>query len=237
MTIAADAAVDLAPRAPVEQITRPRSPRGFDVAVVGLGYVGLPTALAFHAAGSHVLGVDISTDRLGAIRSEAVDIVASDAARLRGALTSTTFEVSDDLDLLTGADGVLVCVPTPVDEHLAPDLAQLRNACAAVIRRAVPGQVIVLTSTTYAGCTRDLLVGPLAERGLEVGRDIFVAFSPERIDPGNPTWNVVNTPKVVSGIDAASLEAVKAFYDSIVEQTVPVSSPKEAELTKLLENT
>jgi len=238
MSIAADAAVGVAPSAPVDlQIARPRTQRVFDVAIVGLGYVGLPTALAFHAAGSNVIGLDISTSRLGDIRAEAVDVVASDAARLRGALMSSTFDISDDLDLLASADGVLVCVPTPVDEHLTPDLKALRNACAAVVRRVRPGQVIMLTSTTYAGCTRDLLVRPLAERGLEVGRDVFVAFSPERIDPGNTAHAHEDVPRVVGGVTPACTERAVSILERYVRQVHRVSSPEAAELSKLLENT
>jgi UDP-N-acetyl-D-glucosamine dehydrogenase len=242
MTVAADAAVDrtAAPAADLRvdvPRVRPRAHRAFDVAVVGLGYVGLPTALAFHAGGSHVVGLDISTTRLGDIRSESVDVVASDAARLRGALNSTAFEISDDLDLLSGAAGVLVCVPTPIDEHLTPDLRPLRNACAAVVRRVSPGQVIVLTSTTYAGCTRDLLVEPLAQRGFEVGRDVFVAFSPERIDPGNTIHAHEDVPRVVGGVTPACTERAAALLQRYVREVHRVGSPEAAELTKLLENT
>jgi nucleotide sugar dehydrogenase len=149
----------------------------------------------------------------------------------------TTFELSDDLDLMTEAEGILICVPTPVNDHLAPDLAPLRQACAAVVRRVRPGQTIVLTSTTYPGCTRDLLVGPLAERGLEVGRDVFIAFSPERIDPGNETHAHEDVPRVVGGITPECTERAVALLERYVRKVHHVSSPEAAELSKLLENT
>src|SRR4051812_5840841 len=247
MTLSADTAVDISTSHSIDltalDLTRlgqargPRDMRTFDVAIVGLGYVGLPTALAFHAAGCKVIGLDIATQRLADIREGSVDLVPSDIARLRGALTSTAFEISDDLDLLAGADAVLICVPTPVDEHLAPHLEPLRHACAAVARRAQPGQVIMLTSTTYAGCTRDLLVGPLAERGLVVGRDVFVAFSPERIDPGNATHAHEDVPRVVGGVTAECTERAAAMLERYVRHVHRVGSPEAAELTKLLENT
>src|SRR3954469_7283612 len=242
MTLSADTAVDISTAHSIDLTTLrqdrgPRSTRTFDVAIVGLGYVGLPTALAFHAAGCNVVGLDIATSRLADIREGDVDLVPSDVARLRGALSSTAFEISDDLDLLAGADPVLICVPTPVDEHLAPHLDPLRHACAAVARRAQLGQVIMLTSTTYAGCTRDLLVGPLAERGLVVGRDVFVAFSPERIDPGNATHAHEDVPRVVGGVTAECTERAAAMLERYVRHVHRVGSPEAAELAKLLENT
>ncbi|MBO0841439.1 MAG: nucleotide sugar dehydrogenase, partial [Sciscionella sp.] len=132
---------------------------------------------------------------------------------------------------------VIVCVPTPVDEHLAPDLGPLRAACASVVRHAVAGQTIVLTSTTYAGCTRDLLVQPLRERGLHVGRDVFVAFSPERINPGVVDHVPESTPRVVGGITPTCTARATAVLASTAAEVHSVSSPEAAELTKLLENT
>src|SRR4051794_28556155 len=155
------------------------------VAVVGLGYVGLPTALALLAAGNEVIGLDVSERRLDAIRSGDVDLLPSDHARLALHAEAPGFTLTSDPSALRRARTVLVCVPTPVDQHLVPDLGALAGACATVVEHAVPGQLLLLTSTTYVGTPRDLLVEPLTARGFTVGEDVFVAFSPERIDPGN----------------------------------------------------
>ena len=155
-----------------------REPPGFrfDVALVGLGYVGLPTALAFHAADCSVLGLDTSTTRNAAIGSRKVDLLESDHDRLRAALRDhRRFALTENPARLAEARAVIVAVPTPVDDHLLPDLSILRAACASVVEHAVPGQVIILTSTTYVGSTREMLVAPLQERGFVVGEDICVA--------------------------------------------------------------
>ena len=152
----------------------------FDIAIVGLGYVGLPTALSFHAAGRRVLGVDVSRHRLAVISEARADLLASDRERLTSALADPGFEMTSDIARLSTAAAVIICVPTPVDHYLVPDLRILQGACATVVAAATPGQVLLLTSTTYVGTTRDLLVAPLMARGLTAGRDVFVAFSPER---------------------------------------------------------
>lgn len=156
----------------------------FDVAIVGLGYVGLPTALAINASGRRVLGLDVSERRLAVIREQQADLLDSDKERLKTALLDPSFMLTSDLSLLAHAAAVVVCVPTPVDAYLVPDLGILRAACASVVEYAVPGQLLMLTSTTYVGTTRDLLAMPLAAKGLIPGRDVYVAFSPERINPG-----------------------------------------------------
>jgi UDP-N-acetyl-D-glucosamine dehydrogenase len=147
-------------------------------------------------------------------------------------LTLTT-----ETSALSTMDAVLICVPTPLDAHLVPDLTALRGACAAVVESARPGQTIVLTSTTYVGCTRELLVDPLRLRGLVAGQDVFVAFSPERIDPGSPDHLPVNTPRVVGGVTAECAERAILALAKTAQSVYPVSSPEAAELTKLLENT
>jgi UDP-N-acetyl-D-glucosamine dehydrogenase len=163
----------------------PASRPGFDadVAILGLGHVGLSTALACHAAGSRVIGIDVSPTRLEAIRTGDLDLATGDHERLGGALGDEGFEISGDVAALPRAAAVIVCVPTPVHAYRAPDLQMLRGACAAVVDRAVPGQLLMLTSTTYVGCTADLLLGPVVRRGLVPGRDINITFSAERIDP------------------------------------------------------
>ena len=185
-------------------VTRQQPDFDFDVALVGLGYVGLPTALAFHAAGSSVLGLDVSSRRRGDIARCRVDLLDSDHERLRNALQDrAAFEITGEVTELARARAVIVAVPTPVDEHLLPDLSILRSACAQVVENAVPGQLLILTSTTYVGSTSDLLVTPLLNRGFSVGEDIHVAFSPERIDPGNDRHRHEDVPRVVGGVTPA----------------------------------
>lgn len=209
----------------------------YDVAIVGLGYVGLPTALAFHAAGCRVLGVDVAERRLATILNQAADLLDDDRDRLRNALQDPGFRLTGDIDLLSTAAAVIVCVPTPVDTYLIPDLRILRNACARVVATAVPGQVLLLTSTTYVGSTRDLLVDPLAARGLCAGTDICVAFSPERIDPGNDRHSHEDVVRVVGGATDRCAERASAVLHSYAKRLHVVASAEAAELTKLLENT
>ena len=210
---------------------------GRHVAILGLGYVGLPTALAFHAAGSKVTGIDVSPERRERIERREVDLLASDHDRLQGALSSDRFVVTGNAAKLRDADVVVVCVPTPIDDYLMPDLTILKAACETVVNHAVPGQTLLLTSTTYVGCTRELIVTPLARRGFAVGTDIFVAFCPERIDPGNCSHVQEVIPRVVGGATSACAERAMAVLKRYVQQIHIVPSCEAAELTKLFENT
>ena len=211
-------------------------PFEFTAAVVGLGYVGLPTALALHDGGGTVLGIDLSPRRLEAIRDGRVDVLPSDRNRLERALDDGLV-VTDDTSLLERSAAVIICVPTPIDEHRTPDLGPIRAACSTAVRTAVAGQLIVLTSTTYAGCTRDLLLTPLEERGFRVGHDVHVAFSPERIDPGNDRFAHDAVPRVVGGATPECLRAACALLSRLAESVHPLPSLESAEMTKLLENT
>lgn len=208
------------------------------VAVLGLGYVGLPTALAFGEAGHRVIGIDVSEERLGRIKSRDVDLVPDDHARLRDALGShERFVLTHDVSAMQEADTVIVCVPTPVDAHMMPDLSLLRGACRQVVEAARPGQMIVLTSTTYVGTTRDLLVDPLKAAGLTVGQDVNVAFSPERINPGVTSHSQSEVPRVVGGATPECTGRAADFFGGVTKAVYPVASPETAELTKLFENT
>jgi nucleotide sugar dehydrogenase len=207
------------------------------VAILGLGYVGLPTALALESGGVDVIGVDVSEQRLAAIRSLRVDVIPEDLARLQSALEGDLLELTSNDARISAASAVIVCVPTPVDANLDPDLSILKAACDVVVRRAVVGQTIILTSTTYVGCTRDLLVEPLAERGLVAGRDVFVAFSPERIDPGNRTHPQDTVPRVLGGATSECAERAAHVIGRVAPRVHRVSSLEAAELTKLYENT
>lgn len=218
---------------------RQRRPRAFpfDVAIVGLGYVGLPTALAYQHAGLRVLALDVSIARISAIIGQTVDLVDSDRVRLADAVGNATFTLSSDASLLAEAESVVVCVPTPVDDHLVPDLTMLRAACAMVTARARSGQLLMLTSTSYVGCTDDLLVAPLVAAGFVMGEDISVAFSPERIDPGNTTVSHEDVPRVVGAVTPRCLERAMHLLSTYTSAVHGVSSVRTAEMTKLAENT
>lgn len=217
----------------------PRTGRlhGLHVAVVGMGYVGLPTALAFVDAHATVTALDNDDRRLADIKDLRVDLLPPDWSRLAHALQEEQLALTGDSSLLETVDAIVVCVPTPIDAHQTPDLTALSNVCRTIVEHARHGQTIILTSTTYAGCTYDLLVKPLQARGFRVGRDVYVAFSPERINPGVDEHAPQRTPRVVGGYSAACGEHAASFLTSTAAALHMVSSPETAELTKLLENT
>lgn len=207
------------------------------VVIVGQGYVGLPVAMRAVETGYDVVGVDLDERRVcGLVSGESyVDDVSRQT--LCEALASGRYKATTDYAEVAGFDIAVITVPTPLRES-APDLSYIESAAASLGEHLSPGATVVLESTTYPGTTEELLV-PILESasGLGAGLDFRVGYSPERIDPGNKTWGFVETPKVVSGINTDSLRVISEFYAQLVNQVVPVSSPKEAELTKLLENT
>ena len=207
------------------------------IGVVGLGYVGLPLAMEFAKAGFRVIGYDIServVDLLMAGKSHIQDVPGDEIQAMvaAGSFVATTVEAR-----LKECDAISIAVPTPLSKTRDPDMAFVLSAADAIARQAHPGLCVVLESTTYPGTTRELLQPRLEAMGLTVGTDIFVAFSPERVDPGNPVYHTKNTPKVVGGITPACVEVACALYASCIDTVVPVSSPEAAELVKLLENT
>lgn len=207
------------------------------VVVVGQGYVGLPVAMRAVEVGWSVVGIDLDTTRITRLASAESYVEDITDEALRSALDSQRYLPTASYDDTADFDVAVITVPTPLREGL-PDLSFIESSAASLAPRITRGATIVLESTTYPGTTEELLVPTLElGSGLHAGEDFFVGYSPERIDPGNKVWGFVQTPKVVSGINSSSLDSVKHFYDSLVDQTVPVSSPKEAELTKLLENT
>jgi UDP-N-acetyl-D-glucosamine dehydrogenase len=225
-----------APSLPARPVAR-QGPLDTDVAVVGLGQTGLTTALAFEAAGCSVVGVDISPRRLTGIRTGSAGLPPRDRDRLDEAMTRPTFEITGDLSQLARARAVVVCVPTPLDRYRVPDPSMLRRACDVVVAHAVPGQLLVLTSTTHVGCTTAMLLDPLARRGLAVGHDIFVAFSAERTDPGQEAVAQESVPRVVGGATAACVEHAAAVLGAFANDVHCVPSLGTAEMTKLLEHT
>jgi UDP-N-acetyl-D-glucosamine dehydrogenase len=207
------------------------------LAVVGLGYVGLPLAMEFCRAGFRVIGYDVSArvvDALMAGTSHIQDVPSAEVAHFvaNGQFAATTVE-----ERLREADAISIAVPTPLSKTRDPDMAYVLAAADAIQRQAHPGLIVVLESTTYPGTTRELLQPRMEAAGLRVGEDVFLSFSPERVDPGNPTYKTHNTPKVVGGITPACVEVSCALYATCIERVVPVSSPEAAELVKLLENT
>lgn len=204
--------------------------------VVGLGYVGLPLAVEASRAGLMVSGYDINQDLASGLARGISHVEDVSAAALEAAL-SAGFRPSSDPSVLDEVDVVVITVPTPLTDHL-PDLSAIRAAGRTIGEHLKVGQLVVLESTSYPGTTEEVLQ-PILEQhsGLRAGHDFSLAFSPERIDPGNPTFGITNTPKVVGGIDEASTEAAAAFYGEFCQQVVVVSGTKEAELAKLLENT
>ena len=204
--------------------------------VLGLGYVGLPLAVEAARRGLAVTGFDVSSavvEGLNSSRSH-VDDISDDAV---AEAQSVGFCATTDPSCLRDADVAVICVPTPLDADRAPDLSAVRSAAGSVRDHLHAGMLVVLESTTYPGTTDTLVRGILEESGLVAGRDFALAFSPERIDPGNPTWNLHNTPKVVGGFTPACTERAASFYGQIVQTVVRTSGPREAEMAKLLENT
>ena len=211
--------------------------RSATVGVIGLGYVGLPLAVEFARAGFKVVGFDVSQrvcDALNAGRSHIQDVPSSEVAEF---VASGNFIATTDVNALRAADAVSIAVPTPLGKTHDPDMTYVQAAASSVAEIAHPGMLVVLESTTYPGTTREVVLPKLEAAGLTVGEDVFVAFSPERVDPGNPVYNTRNTPKVVGGITPECTELASALYGSCIDKIVPVSSTEAAELVKLIENT
>jgi UDP-N-acetyl-D-glucosamine dehydrogenase len=207
-----------------------------DVAIVGAGYVGVPLAQAFAEAGQSVLLVDVDGKRVDALNrgeSYIVDVPSDALGRLveAGTLVSTS-----DYDEVRDADAIVIALPTPLSPNREPDLSIVLGGVRSVAERLRPGHLVTLESTTYPGTTREEVLPILAATGLEVGRDFFLAYSPERIDPGRTDWTATTTPKIVAGITAHCTERATELYGRAIETVLTVSSPEAAELTKLLEN-
>jgi UDP-N-acetyl-D-glucosamine dehydrogenase len=207
------------------------------IGLIGLGYVGLPLAVEFGQAGFKVIGVDVDQKKVTAInngRSYIPDVKTEAVTALQAA---GKLSASTDYATLKTAEAIIICVPTPLRKTRDPDMSYVVGAAERIAEIAHPGLLIVLESTTYPGTTEEILQPPLEARGFKIGQDVFLAFSPERIDPGNAKYGVRNTPKVVGGATPACTEVVSALYATAIDQVVPVSSMRAAEMIKLLENT
>lgn len=206
------------------------------IAVMGLGYVGLPLAVSFAKAGFKVYGLDMDTDRVNRVvtkKNYIADITQKD---LDGVVDSGRLTAVTDFSYLKKADVIIVCVPTPLRRKYTPDISFIVNAVKTIDLHIKKDTLVVLESTTYPGTTRELVKPVLEKSGLTVGKDVFLSFSPERIDPGNVKYNVTQIPKIVGGIDPISGKLTKLLYESIIKEVHLVSSADAAEMTKLLEN-
>ena len=220
-----------------EDLIRKAESRDVLFGIIGLGYVGLPLAVELAHAGYRVLGFDVSqrvVEGLGAGHSHVKDVPD---AQLKEILASGRFTATTDGSRLREADAISICVPTPLSKFKDPDVSYIVAATETIKKVLRPGQAIVLESTTYPGTTREIMLPALESTGLKVGKDFFLAFSPERVDPGNPVYQTKNTPKVVGGITDDCRRVVCALYQPAIDSLVPVSTTEAAELVKLLENT
>ncbi|MGB3542509.1 nucleotide sugar dehydrogenase [Rubrivirga sp.] len=213
------------------------SDRSVRFAIVGMGYVGLPLAVVFAEAGLDVVGIDISEDRMEALNRGESYVEDIPSERLAAVVESGRLRGTTEFQALADVDAISICVPTPLGKTRDPDTSYISAATEQVARYVRAGQVVVLESTTYPGTTREVIQPELESTGLTVGNDVFLAFSPERVDPGRDDWTTKNTPKVLGGVTPTCTDVATAVYGLAIESLVPVSSPEAAEMVKLLENT
>ena len=222
---------------PLTQLAKRIASRQARIGVIGLGYVGLPLAVEFAREGFRVTGIDLDAGRVKGVnraRSYILDVSSED---LRAMQRARRLRATSSFNVLRSLDAIIICVPTPLRKTREPDMSYILSATKEIAQRVRKGQLIVLESTTYPGTTNEVVLPALEARGLRVGKDFSLAFSPERIDPGNPTYTTRTIPKVIGGITPSCTRLANALYGSIIHRTVPVSSSKVAEMVKLLENT
>jgi UDP-N-acetyl-D-glucosamine dehydrogenase len=207
------------------------------VSVMGLGYVGLPLAVAFAQAGYRVAGLDTNAERVGLINGGHSPVQDISDETLQQVVAAGRLQATTDFAVLQDVDTVSICVPTPLRKTKDPDISYILAATEQISTRLHPGQLIVLESTTYPGTTDEVILPRLQATGLRLGHDFFLAFSPERIDPGNKTFQLQNTPKIIGGMTADCTRAAQLLYEQIIDVVTPVSSSRAAEMVKLLENT
>ena len=217
----------------LEEKIRDRSAR---IGIVGIGYVGLPLAVAFSEAGFKVVGVDIQERRVASVNRGQSYIADVSSERLQAVIANNLLQATTEQSRLKETDAICICVPTPLTRTKEPELSYVIRESQEISQCLQPGQLIVLESTTYPGTTREVVLPILERSGLKAGSDFYLAFSPERVDPGNSNYRVRNTPKIVGGIDLRSSELTGLLYQQIVEVVVPVSCPEVAEMTKIFEN-
>ncbi len=206
------------------------------IGIVGLGYTGLPLAVAFSQAGFKVLGFDIQPRRVDLVNKGEPYIADIDSGSLSAVVANNLLQATTTQSRLKEVDAVCICVPTPLTRTREPDLSYVTHQSEELSRYLQPGQLVVLESTTYPGTTRQIVLPILERSGLKGGQDFYLAYSPERVDPGNKKYNIRNTPKVVGGIDSESTRLAELLYRQVTQVVVPLSSPEVAEMTKVFEN-
>jgi UDP-N-acetyl-D-glucosamine dehydrogenase len=207
------------------------------VGILGLGYVGLPLAVEFARAGADVVGLDVDAPRVARVSAGCSDVEDVADPVLAAALDTGRLRATTDAGALQDREAIILCLPTPLDAHRTPDLTAVMAGARTAVAHLAPGALLVLESTTYPGTTREVLAPMLEQAGRRIGEDVFLAFSPERVDPGNPTYSIRNTPKVVGGMTPRCTERARDLYAQVCQTVHVVSTPESAELSKLIENT
>jgi UDP-N-acetyl-D-glucosamine dehydrogenase len=218
-------------------LTRKIHDRSVRIGVIGLGYVGLSLAVEFAKTGLEVTGIEIDAEKLAHLHSGQSYVQDVKPYEVKGLLADGKLIVVDDYQVVSQLDAISICVPTPLSKTKDPDISYIAGATRAIVPHLHPGQLIVLESTTYPGTTDEVILPELQHTGLHVGKDFFLAFSPERIDPGNTQFRTQNTPKIIGGVTPCCAQIAKSLYELAIEHVVPVSSARAAEMVKLLENT
>jgi len=206
------------------------------IGIIGLGYVGLPLMIRFGEEGFRIIGFDVDDNKVERLNSGESYIKHIPSETIKQLRANDTFHATSDYAKLREVDSILICVPTPLNNRREPDVSYIENTSDEIARYLREGQLIVLESTTYPGTTREILLPKFEKQGFTVGKDFFLVFSPEREDPGNPTYSTKDIPKIVGGITPACTEAGKTLYEQIIDRVIAVSTPEIAEFTKLLEN-
>jgi UDP-N-acetyl-D-glucosamine dehydrogenase len=220
-----------------DELTARLQSRDAQVATLGLGYVGLPLSVEFASAGFRVTGFDISSEKVKTVSRGESHVADVPGTRVKELVAAGRLSATTDFSQLAAADAIIICVPTPLSKTKDPDLSMVVEAARSIAEHLRPGQLIVLESTTYPGTTEELILPILSERGLKVGESFFLAFSPERVDPGNPRFHTRNTPKIIGGVTPACTDVARSLYSQAIVTVIPVSSTQTAEMVKLLENT
>jgi UDP-N-acetyl-D-glucosamine dehydrogenase len=221
----------------VSRLDKKIKDRSASVAIIGMGYVGLPLAVELGRVGFKITGIDISEKKIETLSAGKSDVDDVKDYEVKELVDSHRVRCTGDFSALKNSDVVIICVPTPLNKTKDPDVSFILAAADEIASRIHKGQLVILESTTYPGTTEELIKPRLEESGLKVGVDFFLAFSPERVDPGNPKYTTQNTPKVVGGTTPVCLKIAQTFYEQVIAQVVPTSSTKAAEMVKLLENT